>query len=230
MAEGLGPQTCNVGRRLTSSANRLLPLVTCAAIAFTISACSPEVMSYQATPRRLCPGSSTWLRWSVKGNATLSAEPPLEQNRAVGANDSVLISPLRSTVFTLTAVRFGKRAFARQEITLLDPSVPRTIADTASAIGSDSLEAIARLDTMVWDSKALVRRVVGRSGRALVVLHGGKRAQLADDSVGSIALAGTRLGGVWVMHAPLLVGDVIGDSTHAPPDRLRLLVHFDCER
>ena len=94
----------------------------------------------------------------------------------------------------------------------------------------DSLQAIAQLDTTVWDWRARVNEVFGRSGRPLVVTHAGRRAVLASDPAGSTVLRDTPLGGDWVIHAPLLPGEVIGDSTHAPPDHLRLLVHFVCER
>lgn len=191
-------------------------------------ACSPEIISYQAVPRRLCPGDSTQLRWRVKGTATLSSAPPVPGLGSVRSTDSALFTPSQSTVFTITADRFGKRAFARQEVTLLDPGIARTIVDTTGALGSDSLQAIARLDSAVWDSKARVKEVFGRSGRALVVMHGGRRAVLAGDAAGSSALRGTPLGGDWVIHAPLRTSEVIGDSTHPPPLLLQLAVQFAC--
>ena len=198
-------------------------------IAFASLACSPEIVSYQAVPRRLCPGDSTWLRWRVKGSATLSSEPPVPGLGRVRSVDSALFGPSQSTVFTLTAHRFGSQKFARQEVTLLDPTSPRTIVDTTGALGVDSLQTIAQLDTAVWDPKARVHEVFGKSGRALVVIHAGLRAVLVSDAAGSITLRDTPLGGDWVIHAPLRPGEVIGDSAHGPPDRLRLLVHFACQ-
>jgi len=191
-------------------------------------ACSPKVVSYQAVPRRLCPGGSTLLRWSVKGTAVLSADPSLPGVGPVRSNDSARFSPAQTTTFTLTAERHGKSAFARQEVRVLDATTPSTIVDTTGALGGDSVQAIAHLDSAVWDAHARVVDVFGRSGRPLVVEHAGARAALAGDTQGSDALRGTAIGGDWIMHAPLLAGEVIGDATRPPPDRLRVSVHFTC--
>jgi hypothetical protein len=196
-------------------------------LAVTLS-CSPQVVSYQAVPRRLCPGSSTLLTWSVKGSATLAAEPPIPGTGDVRSTDSARFTPLQTTVFTLTARRHGTTAYARQEVSVLDPATPPTLADTTGALGTDSLQVIARWDSTLWDSRARVADVFGRSGRWLAVRHAGRWALVSSDGVASRALRDTPLAGDWVIHAPLEVGEVIGDPTHPPAARLRLGVRFYC--
>ena len=191
-------------------------------------ACSPQIVSYQAVPRRLCPGNSTLLSWSVKGTATLAAEPGLPGTGDVRSTDSARFTASQTTVFTLTVRRHGKTVFARQEVTLLDPAAPPTLADTTGALGSDSLQVIARWDSTVWDSHARVLEVLGGSGRELAVGHAGRWALVAADGTPSSTLRDTPLAGDWVIHAPLTGGEVIGDSVHPPPPRLRLAVRFSC--
>ncbi len=191
-------------------------------------ACSPRIASYQAVPRRLCAGSSTLLSWSVKGRATLTAEPALLGTGDVRATDSARFTPQQTTVFTLTVRRLGKTKFARQEVSLLDPATPPTVADTTGALGADSLQVIARWDSTVWDSRARVLEVFGRSGRKLAVRHAGRLALVAADDAPSSTLRDTPLAGDWVIHAALADGEVIGDSTHPPPPRLRLGIRFSC--
>jgi len=215
----------SVGAFTSASSRRAAPSAT---VAVAIVACSPEVVSYQALPRRLCPGGSTLLRWSVKGNATLSAEPALPGVGPVRSADSARFRPTEITTFTITAERFGKSAFARQEVSILDSSRLSTIGAMTAALGVESLQTIARLDSTVWDARMQVVEVFGRSGRPLVVRHGGRQALLAGDASGSVALRGTGIVGDWTIHAPLGPGEVIGDSTHAPPDRLHLAVRFTC--
>ena len=144
------------------------------------------------------------------------------------ATDSARFTPLQTTVFTLTARRHGTTAVARQEVSVLDPETPPTLADTTGALGSDSLQVIARWDTTVWDSRARVVEVFGRSGRRLAVQHAGRVALVSADTVASSALRDTPLAGDWVIHAPLNDGEVIGDPTHPPAPRLRLGVRFSC--
>lgn len=188
--------------------------------------CSPQIVSYEAVPRRLCLGSSTLLRWSVKGNTTLAGEPSLGGTGDVRSTDSARFTPPQTTVFTLTARRRGKVAFARQEVSLLDPNSPPTIVDTTGALGSESLQVVARWDSAVWDSRARVREVFSRSGRELIVRHAGRVALVAADGAASGALRDTPLAGEWIIHAALADGEVIGDSIHPPPAHLRLGVRF----
>ncbi len=168
------------------------------------------------------------LRWSVKGSALLAAEPALPGVGPVRPVDSARFSPTQTTTFTLTAERFGKSAFARQEVRVLDATSPSAIVDTAGALGVDSLQTVAHLDSATWDANARVVDVFGQSGRPLVVRHAGGQAVITSDAQASAALRGTRIGGDWMIHAPLVAGEAIGDPTHPPSDRLRLSVHFTC--
>ena len=189
--------------------------------------CSAQVLSYEAMPSRLCAGDSTTLRWHVRGNATLTAEPSISGLPNADAVDSARVSPMLTTVFTLAIQRSSKKFYARQEVVILDPNSPRTLVDIATPLGSDSIETILRLEPRIWDTKARVITVTARSGRPLAVTHDGRRVTLTD-AAASNELQGTPLSGVWIIHAPLQPGEVMGDSVHPPPDRLRLVVQFGC--
>src|SRR5438477_2192193 len=142
---------------------------------FSAATGSAQVLSYEAVPSRLCLGDTATLRWRVRGNATLTAEPPISGLPDADAVDSVRLSPTVGTVFTLAVRRSSKKFYARQEVVILDPNSPRTLVDVATPLGADSIQTILRLEPQIWDSKARVIAVIARSGRPLAITHDGRR-------------------------------------------------------
>jgi len=204
-----------------------LCLVVSVLLAFA-GACSPKIVAFNAAPVRLCSGQSVQLTWEVSGTAELAADPTVAGVGAVDSTGSRAFTPAQTTTFRLTATKRGKEAFAEQEVAVLSPASERPLVINTEPDGTTHVVARETLPAADWDDIARVDTVVNRSDRPLTVTHDGREVVLpaADDS--SDALRGTPVSGEWQVRAALKPGEVMGDPSNPPPDRLRLLVRISC--
>jgi hypothetical protein len=175
----------------------------------------------------VCAGESAKLSWRVRGNAALSATPPLDGTGEVPSSGSREFAIAQPTVFEITAKRHGKTAFARQEVTAFATGATRDIVFRTDSLAPDSLIAAGTIPPADWDDELRIDTVSGQSQRQLRVVHEGRDILLPADGSASDALRGARVGGRWEIRSGLLAGETIG-GPHAPPDRLRVVVRLSC--
>lgn len=198
------------------------------AVVALMAACGPEIVSFESNPRRLCLGQSTTLSWMVKGEAALSAEPQLAGTGTVASTGSRRFTPVQSTTFKMTATRQGKSQFAKQEVVTLDTGEERPMVIKTEPDGAGGFVGIVTLQQTDWDDLVRINTISGQSNRPLRVLHEGREVTLLADGSESDQMKGLKVSGHWEIHAGLQPGEIIGDPNHAPPDRLRLLIHLSC--
>jgi hypothetical protein len=194
----------------------------------SIAACMPKIMAFQADPQQLCMGQSTTLSWKVRGEAMLSAQPPLAGVGPVDSVGSYMFAPVETTMFAMTATHQGQEAFAKQEVVVRAMESQQPIVLRTRPESPDGLVAVETLPPADWDDLLRIDTIAGQSGRPLRIVHEGRDVLLAADGSASDQLRGTKVSGRWEIHAGLLPGEVIGDPAHAPPDRLRLRAHLSC--
>lgn len=198
------------------------------AVAGSMAACMRKIVAFQANPHQLCMGQSTTLSWEVRGEAMLSAQPPLGDVGPVDPVGSRMFAPVETTMFTMTATHQGQEAFAKQEVVVPAMESERLIVLRTRPESPDGLVVIETLPPADWDDLLRIDTMAGLSGRPLRIVHEGRDVLLAADGSASDQLRGTKVSGRWEIHTGLLPGEVIGDPAHAPPDRLRLLAHLSC--
>ncbi len=198
------------------------------AVVGSMAACMPKIAAFQADPQQLCMGQSTTLSWQVRGEARLSAQPPLAGVGAVDSVGSRLFAPVETTLFTMTATHQGQEAFAKQEVVVRAMESQQPIVLRTRPVPPDGLVAVETLPPADWDELLRIDTIAGQSPRPLRIVHEGRDVLLPADGSVSDQLRGTKVSGRWEIHAELLPGEVIGDPAHAPPDRLRLLAHLSC--
>jgi hypothetical protein len=165
----------------------------------------------------------------VKGEASLSAEPPIAGIGAVPSTGSRSLTPtVKKTTFTITAMRTGKEIPANQDVVTFTSGEERPIVIKTEPDGADGLVAITILQPADWDDLVRIDTISGHSHRTLRVLHGGREVVLPADGSESDQMKGLKVSGRWEIYAALQPGEVIGDPNHAPPDRLRVLIHLLC--
>ncbi len=198
------------------------------AVVVSMAACEPKIVSFEASPRKLCTGQSTTLSWKVNGKAVLLADPPLAGTGAVSSTGSRVFAPAEKTIFTIRAMRSGKDAFARQEVVTLATEEEKQIVIKTEPDGAGGLVAADTLPSAAWDDFLRIDTISGHSHRPLRVLHEGREVTLPADGSESDQMKGLKVSGRWEIHAGLQPGEVMGDPNHAPPDRLRVLIHLSC--
>lgn len=198
------------------------------AVVFLMAACGPKIVSFEASPHRLCTGQSTTLSWMVKGEAKLSAEPSLAGTGVVPSTGSRSFTPVQSTTFKITAARHGKSQFAKQEVVTLATGEERPIVIRTDPDGAGGLVGIVTLQPADWDDLVRINTISGQSNRILRVLHEGREVILSADGSESDQMKDLKVSGRWEIHAGLQPGEIISDPNHAPPDRLRILIHLSC--
>ena len=194
----------------------------------SMAACMPKIIAFQANPHQVCMGQGTTLSWEVRGEAMLSAKPPLAGVGPVEPVGSRLFAPVETTMFTMTATHQGQEAFAQQEVVVRAMTSEQLIVLRTQPESPDGLVAVETLPPADWDDLLRIDTIAGQSGRPLRIVHEGRDVFLAADGSASDQLRGTTVSGRWEVHAGLLPGEAIGDPAHAPPDRLRLLAHLSC--
>ncbi|MGB7290935.1 MAG: hypothetical protein WBD99_02015 [Thermodesulfobacteriota bacterium] len=195
----------------------------------SLTACGPKIISFQASPQRICKGQHTIVSWDVKGGAVLLAEPPTSSTGLTPSSGSQRFRVSETTTFTIIAMRNGKEdAYARQEVVTFAVGDTKEIVIKTKPEGADGLVAIETLRPEVWDDLVRIDTITGQSDRTLRVLHVGLEVNLPADGSSSDKMRGAKMSGLWEIHAKLLPGEVMGDPARAPPDRLRLLVRLSC--
>jgi hypothetical protein len=199
------------------------------AVVFSMAACGPQIVSFEASPRRLYTGQSTTLSWNVKGEAVLLAEPPLAGTGAIPATGSQSFAPCEKTAFKIIAMRNGKEAVAKQDVFTFATEEEKQIVIMTQP-GGDGLIAIGILPPALWDDLVRIDTISGQSHRPLWVWHEGHEVSLTDDMIASDQMHGLKVSGRWEIHAGLQPGEVMRNPDHAPPDRLSILVHLSCQK
>ena len=205
-----------------------LQFVLIVAVLFLITACAPKILSFQASPRRLCEGQNTEVLWEVEGHTLLLAEPTTDGTGAVPSSGSQQFALFETTLFKIIAMRSGKDIFAEQEVVVFANGDTQTIVIQTQPEGTSGLVAAETLKPEVWDDMMRIDTISGRSNRPLRVSHEGRDVILPADGSVSDQMRGAKISGHWEIRADLLPGEVMGDPSHAPPDRLRILVNLTC--
>ena len=205
-----------------------LRIIWIIAFIFFITACVPKIVSFQASPRRLCEGQNTVVSWEVEGKALLLAEPTINSTGSVPSSGSRHYTLYESTIFTILAMRSGKDVFAEQEVVVFSSGETQTIIIGTKPDETGGLIAAEALKPEVWDDMMRIDTISGRSNRPLRVSHEGRDVILPADGSVSEQMSGAKISGLWKIRADLLPGEVMGDPAHAPPDRLRILVNLTC--
>jgi hypothetical protein len=81
----------------------------------------PEILSFTATPSTISPGGTAILEWSVSGVDFVTIDP-------IGdffANGSIEVSPLRTTIYRITATNAAGKATATATVTVPVPVQPK---------------------------------------------------------------------------------------------------------
>jgi len=81
----------------------------------------PKVLSFTATPSTIPGGGSATIAWSVSGVDFIIIDPIGDEF----ANGSVGVSPLRTTVYRLTATNAAGTARATVTVTVVYPTQPK---------------------------------------------------------------------------------------------------------
>lgn len=205
-----------------------LQLIWVIAFLIVITACAPKITSFQASPRRLCEGQNTVVSWEVEGHALLSSEPVMDGTGPVPSSGSMNYALFEPTLFKIIVMRGGKDAFAEQEVAVFASGDTKTIVIETYPDSTQGLVAKETLSPQVWDDMMRIDSISGQSGRALNITHEGRKITLPADGSPSDLMRGAKMSGLWEIRANLLSGEVMGDPTHAPPDRLRILVSLTC--
>lgn len=193
-----------------------------------IAACKPEIETFKANPSRLCEGQTTTLSWESKGDTILNASPSIVGTGAVHNTASAGFKPIKDTTFKLTATRGGKNAYAEQDVLVFSNEKEKEIVIRTKPDGHGGLLAIETLKPEVWDEMIRIKSISNLSGRSIQVTHEGKSITLSGDGTPSTELKGQKMSGTWGLRANLLSGEVIGDPSQPPPDRLRMLITLSC--
>ena len=193
-----------------------------------ITACAPKIVSFQASPGRICKGQNTVVSWSVVGGALLLATPLTSGTGALPSSGSKSFTPLIPTKFTIIAMRGGKDVFAEQEVVVVESGNTQPLVIETQPDGAHGLIAKETLKPQVWDDMMRIDTISGQSNRALRVFHEGREITLLADGTPSDQMRSAKMSGLWEIRARLLSGEVMGDPTHAPPDRLRVLIILTC--
>jgi hypothetical protein len=208
--------------------NHAFRAVSVVVIVGSMAACMPKIVAFQANPYQVCRGQSATLSWEVRGEAVLSAKPPLAGVGPVEPVGSRMFAPVETTMFTMTATHQGQEAFAQQEMVVRATESEQLIVLRTRPESPDGLVAAETLPPADWDDLLRIDTIAGQSGRPLRIVHESRDVLLPADGSASNQLRGTAVSGRWEVHAGLLPGEVVGDPAHAPPDRLRLLAHLSC--
>ncbi|MEW6144153.1 MAG: hypothetical protein AB1598_03935 [Thermodesulfobacteriota bacterium] len=208
--------------------NFTLRIIWIAILPLYITACAPKIVSFQASPGRLCKGQNTVVSWSVVGGALLLATPLTSGTGVVPSSGSKSFTPLKPTKFTIIAMRSGKDVFAEQEVVVVESGNTQSLVIETQPDGAHGLIAKETLKPQIWDDMMRIDTISGQSNRALRVFHEGHEIILPADGTPSDQMRGAKISGLWEIRANLLSGEVMGDPTHAPPDRLRVLVNLTC--
>lgn len=198
-----------------------------AAALLAASCAKPEIAVFSVDPHALCYGDTATVTWQVMGEGVLTAEPGIPGTGAVEESGSLRAAPLSDTKLMLTVKRRGKTAFARQEIVVLPSEFDTFLVITTVPGDSSGLAARVVIPPHHWHSSVRITSVLNSIDRMLEIRHEGRADTLAPGAM-SVDFAGCSYGGEWVLEAPLLSGERIGDPQHAPPEFLRLDVHLKC--
>jgi len=193
-----------------------------------ISACKPEIESFQASPRHICEGQEITLSWQIKGKAILGSQPPIDGTGPVSDIATAGFKPRSDTRFILTVMRGGKNDYAEQDIVVFSNKVEQEIVIRTKPDGQGGLVAIETLKPEVWDDMIRVMSISSLSRRSIRVIHNGRSITLSGDGTSSEELKGQKLSGTWELRANLLPGEVMRDPKNPPPDRLGILVILSC--
>lgn len=190
------------------------------------AACAPKIQSFQVRPRRACAGDTVNVVWRAGGDVRLETKPDLPAAGPVARAGSLRVAVQDSTLFRL---RIGKTdAYREQGVAVFAPGVEKTIALRTRPLGDTAVVAAASPPVGQWDSLVVIGAARSLAGRPLHVEHAGRSATLPADSAPSEALRGLPMAGSWSVTAPLIGGEVMGDTAHPPPGVLHLGVRLIC--
>ncbi len=178
-----------------------------------IAACGPKIERFDVEPLRMCVGESVIVAYAVRG------VPQLAVSRRGGP-------PADTTTYTLTATRRGKVAFASKDVIAFWPDGGTELAFDAQLAGLDSIASAETLSADRWSTSLRLLSASSLSGRAIRVTHGGRTVILPADGSASQGVGGLSVAGPWELRAPILPGETVGDSAHAPPTALSLRIRL----
>jgi hypothetical protein len=193
-----------------------------------LTACSPKVYVFQASPTRLCAGQSTTLTWKIRGAGLLTSVPSLPGTGPVGDSGARSFLPTDTTHFSITATKGGKVAQGDVVVIPFQVGVEKSLRFRADSLEDTMLVALGDLASEDWDSAVRIRSVADTLDRPLRVTHAGKDVELQAGGAVSESLKGTPVSGHWELRAPRLSREIAGATSPPPRDRLGVLLTLDC--
>jgi magnesium chelatase family protein len=157
----------------------------------SMAACMPKIIAFQANPHQVCMGQGTTLSWEVRGEAMLSAKPPLAGVGPVDPVGSRMFAPVETTMFTMTATHQGQEAFAKQEVVVRAMESEQLIVLRTRPESPDGLVAVETLPPADWDDLLRIDTIAGQSGRPLRIVHESRAVLLGSQlpMPGEVSLA-----------------------------------------
>lgn len=206
---------------------RLIPYLLILCIVLT--SCKPKVELFDVTPNRICEGQEVTVNWKVKGKGLLNANPAINNTGPVASQGSAGFSPINDTVFKITAMRNGKdQAYAEAEVLVFENLDQKKLVFKTEPFKNSRLLASGVLNPEVWDDVIKIDTITNLSDRQILIVHDNKEANLLSQNISTELFRGTKLSGKWEIFTDLLPGEIIGDPSNAPPDRLGILVTLIC--
>jgi hypothetical protein len=197
------------------------------------SGCAPQIVAFDASLHRVCPGMPVEIAWKVKGDATLTASPPLPNlsSANVGSSGKMTLTPTATTTVELRATRrLGKPTSSLQQITVLGPPKAEplivSVADPSAGCQGDRIWGTVHASHFGPNVKVGMVTLHPGDGRSYEVEHGGISASVSP-GVPASAFVGTVITGDWVLSSPLRPGERCG--TPSLPRNLVVDVYAQCE-
>jgi hypothetical protein len=208
--------------------NHNLKMLLLFAVMISTLACTPKIVSFEASPILVCEGQSTRVSWKARGSTVLLSNPILPGTGAVESTGFQRFTPTGTTIFTIKAAGNGREAFLDQVVVSLPSRTEREIVINVKPSVDGVLVGVETIKQSILSDFKNIETIRGDTDRPITVLHEGREVILQADGVSSEGMRGTGFSGYWEIRAEPLPGEEVGDPAHAPPDNFRLLVSLSC--
>ena len=198
---------------------------------FFVSSCAPEIISFQAIPKRICVGQQTTLSWDIRGNGNLKIKnTQLVGNNSVPQQGSAVYMLLETTTFELRAMKKGKDdKYEVEGVKIVsDGNEVPVVLDIEETIIDNQLIAMQTPREDLWGNVEIGSIHSNEAERVIHVVYGGREVILSTDGTKSNKLEGLKMGGLWKIYAELLPGESIENSDL--PVNFQIIVSISCPK
>jgi hypothetical protein len=217
---------CGSGAKVRRGA---LPAPTRAIQAVVLAVCvasgcaaGPKITRFDATPRVLCEGQRTVLRWEADGELAMAllAEPgETAEEECASTGQDVL-------ALTLVASKKNEESERKVEVVQLHQGATEPVVFRVNDLSGTDVVASGEKNVALWGDQVEVATVAACGRRAILVEHAGKTALLSADGTPSNTLAHTAFGGAWKLRSPLTPDEQRNPSLR--PKQLKILATVRC--